>query len=308
MTPGRAGLSYGFGVLAFVATVMNTAMPGWPAWYRLARDGQRTQARVTRTWPSNHQQCDFLFSIGPAQHEGSDGGCPAHVGDVIQVTYSPTDPSFVTVRNPRSELIGEVVGALGVALLVGGVVWWQKRGAQISGRTLQGSVVVALAVLASAGLAVAQGKTDDPRWSPAGRQRVLEITRWLEAHPLEDVDKSKRTEVMKWFVEAPDVSVTWCAGLLIDGSNKKTQMIVMSQGMFGAGAFLVEHPERAADGRAATMAGVASALAAYRRAVAVDRSYVDATLEKLVSGGSAHVEAYVDGRLKACAEDEARRK
>jgi hypothetical protein len=168
--------------------------------------------------------------------------------------------------------------------------------------------VVALAVLASAGLVVAQGKTDDPRWSPQGRQRVLEITRWLEAHPLEDLDKSKRTEVMKWFVEAPDVSVTWCAGLLVDGSNEKTKMIVMTQGMFGAGAFLVEHPERATDGRAAAMAGVASALAAYRTAVAVDRSYVDATLGKLASGRETDVATYVDAKLKACAEEEARRK
>jgi len=114
----------------FYAGAMNTMLHGWVAWYRLTRDGQQTQATVTRRQPEIHQTCHFEFSVGTRNYQGSDQGCHAQIGDVVQITYSPTDPSFATTASPKEELLGQILGALGMSCLAGVIVAWRMRSRQ----------------------------------------------------------------------------------------------------------------------------------------------------------------------------------
>jgi hypothetical protein len=119
VTPLRAGLLAGLAAFAFYAGAMNTMMRGRPAWYRLARDGRHAQATITGRQPEIHQTCHFTFSVGPNEYQGSDQGCDAEVGDTVQITYSPTDPSFATTASPSGELSTEIAGAVGMSCLAG---------------------------------------------------------------------------------------------------------------------------------------------------------------------------------------------
>ena len=130
VTPLRAGILAGLCALAFIGATMNLGMWGWANWYRLARKGQKTEARVTAIRPEFHQECYFEFSIGTTAHKGSALGCPAAVGDVINVFYLPNDPALVTLRNPKEELVGRVAGSLGMSVFAGLVVGIRTRGWQ----------------------------------------------------------------------------------------------------------------------------------------------------------------------------------
>jgi hypothetical protein len=127
MTPLQAGLLGGLCAFVFFAGAMNTLMRGWPAWYRLAEQGQLAEARITGRQPEIHQTCTFEFRVGTDLHTGSDGGCEARVGDTVRITYLPGDPSFATLRLPRGELIGQVVGSVLMSAFAGLVVGVRMR-------------------------------------------------------------------------------------------------------------------------------------------------------------------------------------
>jgi hypothetical protein len=99
--------------------MMNVVMLAWPTWYRLSTVGQKAEARVTAIQPELHQTCHFEFPVGATTRDGSASGCPAAVGDVVDITYLPNDPTFTTLRDPKEELVGEVVGSLGMSAFAG---------------------------------------------------------------------------------------------------------------------------------------------------------------------------------------------
>jgi hypothetical protein len=131
MTPLRTGTLVGLGSFLFFAGAMNASKHGWFAWYQLVAKGQHAEARVTARRPEVHQTCDFTFSTGSEVRTGSHSGCDTAVGDVVRITYLPSDPSFVTISNPKEELAGQVAGSLGMSVLAGlgtGLrVRWQRR-------------------------------------------------------------------------------------------------------------------------------------------------------------------------------------
>ncbi len=162
---------------------------------------------------------------------------------------------------------------------------------------------VAIAILAPA---LAPAADDDARWSPEGRKSFVETVQWLESHPMDGGQRTK--EALRWIVEVPDVTLTWCSHLLMDATNKKARQIAVVQGTLAAGAFLVQHPEMAQDMRSSALAGVTSALATYRIALAADPSYRDALYDSLAAGGTGAVDAYVDQKLRECEEAESKKK
>jgi uncharacterized protein DUF3592 len=131
MTPVRAGTLVGLGAFVFFAGAMNTSEHGWFAWYQLAGRGQHAEARVTARRPEVHETCDFTFSTGSEVRTASVSGCDTAVGDVVRITYLPSDPSFVTISDPKEELAGQIVGSLGMSAIAGLVtgvrVRWQRR-------------------------------------------------------------------------------------------------------------------------------------------------------------------------------------
>jgi hypothetical protein len=98
---------------------------------RLAADGLRGIASrksgrlrlrtITDIQPEIHQRCFFKFTVAGVEHHGQGDGCsPLGVGAELPVTYLPTDPTFGSTRNPGGELLFEILGPLGLAI-VGGI-------------------------------------------------------------------------------------------------------------------------------------------------------------------------------------------
>ena len=161
-------------------------------------------------------------------------------------------------------------------------------------------IAVLSLIVATAG--AVGGEVEDGRFGPEGQRRIVELTQWLEANPLTE-DKSKAQEVLTWWIENPDLVLNWCAGILTDGKNNKIQPAVVSQGLFGAGACLIQHPEMADDEQAIHLAGVKSALTLYKTAVAQNKKMRDKFYDKLLQRLDAGtLESWVEGKVRECKE------
>lgn len=143
-----------------------------------------------------------------------------------------------------------------------------------------------LAVLLSLlGCAVPAFAQTPAQSSPEDRQRLVSIVRSLERTPLEPSLRSERAWAIQWLTDAPDVSVTMCAdplGGIPDKAFVQGPEIIV-QYMLGMAAFLVENPGKSNDADAQQLAGVESALAAYRSIRAVQPSNLSPQLEKLLA-------------------------
>jgi len=187
-----------------------------------------------------------------------------------------------------------VVAAIVVPLVI------RKKAHTRLKQMLMKSVGVLLVFLALAPDARA-AEPPEPRYDEAGKRRIIELTRTLEKNPLGDKDKSQRSELLQWWVSGP-MTLKWCSELLIDGANEKTRAVVVTQGMFGAGARMLELGKQLSATELAT-AGVDSALAAYRNALKADRSYADKLLDELAAD-AARRRAYVARHVERCAKAE----
>ena len=90
--------------------------------FRLAIDGGRnTTAVITGLDPENHGACEYILTVGGRRIRGSDTGCVGRhrVGENVSVTYSPTDPSIVTMDDPVTRFWEGSVVSLLAAIFVG---------------------------------------------------------------------------------------------------------------------------------------------------------------------------------------------
>jgi len=127
ITPSRAGLLNAAIVFAFFPVVMNIQAHGWLALYRLSVSGQKTEAIVTRRQPEIHQTCYFEYTVNSLKYEGSEGGCHSEVGQAVEVTYLPSEPSFVTLKSPKGEFTFQVFAAAFMSAFAGIVGAWRER-------------------------------------------------------------------------------------------------------------------------------------------------------------------------------------
>ena len=166
------------------------------------------------------------------------------------------------------------------------------------------TLTTALVLLASVGVTVGEDSLD-ARFGAEGEKRIVELTLWLEEHPLAENHAEVFTEVFIWWVEAPHLTLNWCASLLIEGKNKKASTLVVKQGTIGAGAYLIQNRD-GSDALAISMAGVESALRAYERAAQAKKKYRDKFYDELLQRWkSGDLEEYVAEKLKECEEAEA---
>jgi hypothetical protein len=141
-----------------------------------------------------------------------------------------------------------------------------------------------------------------PPSTPAERQHAIELTKWLEEHPLDKDTKKNNTELLTWWTEVPDVDLDWCANILLEHKNKKASFVVL-QATFGGGAYILQNPGSLPDPHAVATAGVESALRAYENARAVDPAVKDSFLEGLLKKRDAGALAdYVTPAVKKCKE------
>ncbi len=100
--------------------------------------------------------------------------------------------------------------------------------------------------------------------TPEDKARFVVVTKHLEENPLDESLASDREWALKWLIQAPDVHVSLCTGVLGDFMKEKykhSPQIVM-QLTFSTGAYVVEHPD--ADKSAQYLGGVEGTLRAYK--------------------------------------------
>ena len=162
-------------------------------------------------------------------------------------------------------------------------------------------VLALLPVIVFGGLVAA---SDDERFGPAGEKRILELTRSLESSPITG-DKSVTQEVLTWWIENPNLTLDWCAGMLIDAKNKNVRPTIVTQGLFGAGAYLIEHPDAVDDKIALHLAGVQSALRLYKTAVIENKKMRDKYYDELVERWKSDtLRSWVEHKVEECQESE----
>lgn len=131
------------------------------------------------------------------------------------------------------------------------------------------SVGQSIAVLAMAAAplgALSPAIAQDVTSSPADRARFVSITRELEKAPLDPGLKDDRAWALQWLTDAPDITVSVCAEPLggVVGSGYPHAPAILVQYVYAMAAGIIEHPETADDKVGQQIAGVESALAAYR--------------------------------------------
>jgi hypothetical protein len=121
------------------------------------------------------------------------------------------------------------------------------------------------AALALTVLAPAAARARGPS-TPEERKRAVEATRKLEKEPLARGAMEARKWLFQWIVEAPDFTVTSCAGpldVLREDEEDAYAQILYLQSVFGMAAFVVQNPKKEKDWVAVQTAGIESALRAY---------------------------------------------
>lgn len=127
---------------------------------------------------------------------------------------------------------------------------------------------ILLAIILLSFLAAAQDQQEPrrPPSTPEERKRFTTLVQKLEQSPL---DKSLWPEVKwarQWLEDVPDINVTLCpfplGELVTEGYRYKGQLSV--QFAFAMAAYLIQHPEKAADKNAQYLAGVEGVLRAYK--------------------------------------------
>jgi hypothetical protein len=117
--PWKIGILAFTTAFLFCTVTMNTQQHGWLAWYKLSRYGEKVNAIIVDRQPELHQSCKFQYIINSKIHEMEEGGCEVAIGQILQITYLPSDPSFATNKSAEKELITQVLATLLVSIVVG---------------------------------------------------------------------------------------------------------------------------------------------------------------------------------------------
>lgn len=138
------------------------------------------------------------------------------------------------------------------------------------------------ALLVCAAPAFAQASAQS---SPEDRQRFVAIVHNLERTPLDPALRDDRKWALQWLIEAPDVSVNICLDPLGRVSDKHYAHAaeIVVQYSIAMGAFIIENPGKANDSDAQQLAGVESALTAYRAMRTAQPDKISPEFEKLLA-------------------------
>lgn len=122
--------------------------------------------------------------------------------------------------------------------------------------------------------------------SPEDRQRFVTIVHNLERTPHDPSVQADRRWAIQWLTDAPDVSVIVCSdplGNLVSEKGYAHSAEIVVQYVLAMGAFIIESPGKSEDLDAQQLAGVESALTAYRALRAAEPNKQSPVLEKLLA-------------------------
>jgi hypothetical protein len=127
LKPLRAAAIVWVACLVFVAVGFQLAGPGWQSAYGLVHDGKPVPATVTELKPTDHDGCVYAFTVAGRQYSAQESRCgeDLHVGDVITVTYLPSDPRVSTTDSASDHLTTAIAFTLGLPTAIAGLVGWE---------------------------------------------------------------------------------------------------------------------------------------------------------------------------------------
>lgn len=136
-------------------------------------------------------------------------------------------------------------------------------------------------------LAGAQDQQEEkrPPSTPEERKRFVALVHKLEKTPLDPNLNPEISWALKWLNDVPDVNVNICfepLGHFVD-EDYRYDLRIRGQFVLGMGAFLIERPQKTADSSAVYLAGVESALKAYRSILKTKPEAKSRGLDQLLS-------------------------
>jgi hypothetical protein len=102
--------------------------------------------------------------------------------------------------------------------------------------------------------------------TPEERMQWVEVTHKLESSPLDDTVNKQGEAAFKQMSDAHDFHVLLCPAFLTEFNGMKYTYAhtITRQYMMASGAFQIENPDKAVDGRAIALAAVESVLKTYQ--------------------------------------------
>ena len=165
-----------------------------------------------------------------------------------------------------------------------------------------------LAVSVAATPSLAQSQTQS---SLDDRQRFVSIVHHLERAPLDPALGADRSWAIGWLTYVPDVTVIVCAdplGGLVSEKGYVHSPEIVAQYSLAMAAFIIENPDKAKDTNAQQLAGVESALKAYRSMRSAQPEDKSPALEKLLeSQDRGELAGFVQKAYLRCSAKEASR-
>jgi hypothetical protein len=137
------------------------------------------------------------------------------------------------------------------------------------------------------------------------RQRFVAVVRKLEKAPLDESLNSETKWAMQWLNDVPDITVTICwapmGHFLMEGYRYDEK--IRGQFVLGMGAYQIEHSARQED--EIYLAGVESALKAYRSILKSKPDAISKTLEQLQAmEDNGRLAKFVRDASRDCDEDQ----
>ena len=164
----------------------------------------------------------------------------------------------------------------------------------------------ALAVLILVLLFHAAWAKPSKKSTPKERQRIVKLSKQYEENILAPEAGKLANEVMEWWIEVPDLTLSWCPELLTDERPQDQELAeaILLQGLAAAGVFVIEHPQQESDVRASWIAGLEGVVRAYRNLLELDAGHRDRFLDRLAEMESAgKLDQYVDNHSDACSPE-----
>lgn len=139
--------------------------------------------------------------------------------------------------------------------------------------------------------------------TPEERKRFVAIVHKLEQSPLDQSLNSEVDWALHWLQDIPDINVSVCplplGTLTQENYEYKTRLSVLF--VLAMGAYLVDHPQKAADTVSQYLAGAQSALRAYKAILKAKPQAKSRSMDELVAKeAEGQLEDFVRDVAKLC--------
>jgi hypothetical protein len=170
--------------------------------------------------------------------------------------------------------------------------------------------LLVLAILSLCVIASSQDQQQDQQQAPTRapstpeeRKRFVAIVHKLEQSPLDQSLNSDVDWALHWIQDIPDINVSICptplGNLTQEDYQYKTRLSVLF--VLAMGAYLVDHPQKAADNNSQYIAGVQSAIKAYKAILKTKPQAKSQSMDELVAkDAEGTLDDFVRDAAKAC--------